>query len=114
METISIPEGVQVKLRATISSDAVVATHVRVGGLITTSTQYKFTRDLGSIVELKDNIMTIGSHFYVPRNINQIMNTTQVIFKVSYNDEDHELTVEKKKSSNEGFTAYAYVKFIKS
>lgn len=115
METISVPEGSHLKLQVSISSDALVATNIRIGSTITSSKQYKFNKDLGNISDLENSKMTIGSNFFVSDdNINQIMNATQVTFKISHNGESQELSIQKKKRTDDFFTVYAYVKFIKS
>lgn len=115
METINLPEGVQIKLQVAISSDALVATNIRIGNTIISSKQYKFTKNLGNISELENSKMTIGANFYVSdNNINQIMNATQVIFKILYDGESQELSIQKKKRTDDFFTVYAYVKFTKS
>lgn len=113
MDTINIPKGTQIKLRVAISSDAIVVTHIRIGEKVSTSSQYKFIRDLGTITE-SESRLTIGANFYTEKNIGPIMNATQVNFKIVFDDQTHELTVEKKKRAEDHFTAYAYVKLIKS
>ena len=113
MDVINIPDGAKIKLRAVISSDAIVVTHIRIGGKVSTSSQYKFTKDLGIVTE-PETRLTIGANFYAERNISQIINATQVDFEILFDDESYKLTVEKKKRAEDHFTAYAYVKFIKA
>jgi len=113
METIKIPEGVQIKLKTTISSDAIVGTNVRLGNKIKAYTNNIFTHDLGDISEIEDKKMTVQSNFNVTQNIDQIMGATQVILEISYNGQSHKLTVKKKKIFSQLFITYAYVKFIK-
>lgn len=116
METIRIPEGAQVKLQVAISSDAVVATNVSLNDIIVKkSAQYKFNMELGVANELDNNGLSIVSSFFVSTgNINQIINATQAIFTVLFNDESHTIAVQKQKMSNTFFIVYAYVELSKS
>lgn len=116
METVNIPEGVQVKLSVVISSDAIVATNVSLNDIIVKkSAQYKLNMELGVSNELNNKGMSVVSSFFVSTgNIDQILNATHAAFTVSFNDESHSIAVQKQKISNTFFIVYAYVKFSKS
>ena len=113
METVKIPEGVQVKLNVTMSSDAIIGANIRLRNEIKSYQKNIFTHDLGDISILENEKMTIQSLFHVDQNIDQIMRVTQVIFEISYGDQNQKLTVKKKKIYSQLFVAYAYVKFTK-
>lgn len=116
METISIPEGAQVKLQVAISSEAIVGTNVSLNDvIIRQSKQYKFNMELGTISELNNNGLSIVSSFFVTTgNINQIINNTLATYTISHDNQSHEITVTKQKITNTFFIVYAYVKLTKS
>ena len=113
METVKIPQGVQVTLNVAISSDAIVGAAIRLKGEVTTYPDNQFSVILGDLSTLQNEKMTVQSLFHVDQNIDQIMATTRLDIEVSYGDQTLKLTVKKRKIYNQLFIAFAYVQFTK-
>lgn len=115
MNTITIPPGTQVKLQASISSDAIVGTTVIINDNPPKQSKlYKFNMDLGNISAPTNTKMSITSTFLIPSgtNINLVMNATQVAYSLLYNGQNYEVTVKKEKLTNSLFIVYADLTFM--